>query len=653
MQSKISFFNKTLFIKNIVRFSPMQIVYLIILICYLPLTLGFELRALDFENETIESICYTLLMHFNAGVILGLSVVFSLIFAIMVFGFLFKAKSANMMHAFPLDRKTIFISSYLSGIVSLIMPQIITAIVSAIVIAPYEIAGCGICLKWALIAISYSFIMFSIATFCCMLSGHVVGAISFFAFFNIIYDAIYALYSLIVSEFVFGIDESVLFSNGFDNVFTPIAYLADKVEMAFASYDAANIRIQMAALRINGKGALAVYLIIAAVIVCASFAIYKHRRIESASDIISVKPMNPIVRTILTHVVSLLVAAIMYELYISTNGKLYYEGIMVTEQDFALFIVIFIIFSIIIFFIVEMILKKSFKIFYKKKFLEWGIVCICSVVIMLIIKGGALGVASYVPDSSDIKYAGVADQYNLSADASVELDTANIEKIIALHDTIINNAETYRDYLLENYYSDQCNIRYITIRYVLNNGKLISRTYSIPYSEEIASDDDSAYSILYTILNDKETYIRSEFGADYEQIDIKSADVTDDYYTYYDDDVDSDDSSFANMHLNATDATKLYQAYIEDIRQGDYVEKLMDVNDSDMEIYTMHFGISATYDKNIAVNSLWNTYYYDDNNGTQINKEIYVTSEFTNTINTLIELGVIDSADDLIDDVLE
>lgn len=93
MQSVKSYFNPTLFRKNLTRFWPIWGVYLFIWLLVLPLYL-LNLRGYD-EAFPLAAL--------QAGLFLGL--IFGVLSAMAVFSYLYNNKSVQFVHALPITRR--------------------------------------------------------------------------------------------------------------------------------------------------------------------------------------------------------------------------------------------------------------------------------------------------------------------------------------------------------------------------------------------------------------------------------------------------------------------------------------------------------------------------------------------------------------------
>ena len=118
MKSRISFFEKAVFRKDITRFAPLWAIYLIGgLLVMMTIVSGrnyyYASRALA---ETI-------------GPFSILNLIYALLCAQSLFGDLFNTRHCNALHALPPRRETWFVSHTVSGLLFSVVPHIIGAAV--------------------------------------------------------------------------------------------------------------------------------------------------------------------------------------------------------------------------------------------------------------------------------------------------------------------------------------------------------------------------------------------------------------------------------------------------------------------------------------------------------------------------------------------
>ena len=142
MKSKTSFFNFTLVRKNIVRFSPIWITYLVIFIVGLPLIMGVTLSSQPADLHTTPAMD----MAYYAGTVLEIvgpiaACIYGLCLAMALCSYLYSARSVGLYHSLPIRRSGLFGSNYLSGLLLIAGPNAIVALLAALV----TLAGGGFC----------------------------------------------------------------------------------------------------------------------------------------------------------------------------------------------------------------------------------------------------------------------------------------------------------------------------------------------------------------------------------------------------------------------------------------------------------------------------------------------------------------------------
>ena len=105
MRSKISFFNRTIFRKNITHFWPIWALYSILCIWSMPIYSYFNLRNYNGAGLTATEQSYMKVINVLEGFDLSMNAwvifIFSISSAVAVFSYLYTSRSVNMIHALP------------------------------------------------------------------------------------------------------------------------------------------------------------------------------------------------------------------------------------------------------------------------------------------------------------------------------------------------------------------------------------------------------------------------------------------------------------------------------------------------------------------------------------------------------------------------
>ena len=125
MQSKTSFFNKTVYKKNLTRFAPVWAGYALCLVLGVALLYvnGGSDKQYHFANNYISDL-------FSVMAVVNLA--YGLIAAQLLFGDLFNSRMCNMLHAFPVKRESWFVTNVASGLTFSLVPTGLLALVAVL-----------------------------------------------------------------------------------------------------------------------------------------------------------------------------------------------------------------------------------------------------------------------------------------------------------------------------------------------------------------------------------------------------------------------------------------------------------------------------------------------------------------------------------------
>ena len=555
MKSKTSFFNRTIFIKNILRFWPMWVLYLIILFFMLPVSLYRNTNPDFFAQKELaesqlKSVANVVNNSINANFILV--VVMAIIFALLIFGYLYNAKSCNMIHALPVSRKELFTTGYLNGLLFLIGPQILMFLISLIVCIINHVTNVEPILYWLVFSVIASFLFLSAAVFCCMLSGNVIAALVYYVAGNFIYVAIRFLVWAVISTVNYGM-EYLLYNpaGGRDNVFSPVVYLVSRVGVRTVS-DADGTAVAVA---VKGMPAMLFYLIPAVLLLIFAAIFYQKRQLECAGDIVAFRWMNPVFRWVIAFTGGVGLGLVFAGVFFSSDRK--YAAILILFSAGM---------TLVFFFLAEMILKKRFRIFRKKIWLE-GIISAAAVLLLVCaVDADLFRVERRIPDVSQVQAALLeAPAYDVVATAPEK-----IEMLEDAHQSTLDHKKEYEDVYYDNqsYYAENGTWMEMTtysITYYLKDGRSLKRRYTIPAGEEYREDPSSAISLMNRLQRDPEEFLKYSICKNYENVTYTGASMDVVSYDPSDGAVYSD-----TRNMDQSQAQVLYEALVQDITEGNY-----------------------------------------------------------------------------------
>lgn len=143
----------------------------------------------------------------SPGVFLAL--LFAVLCAMAVFGYLYNHRSACWTHALPMRREALFTTQYLVGLSMMLLPPLAAAVLTAIVevsFLPMENWGEVLAapLTWPLAQCGLCLFFFSFAAFCAMFTGHILALPAFYGILNGLAAGLWFLVDALMNEFFYG-----------------------------------------------------------------------------------------------------------------------------------------------------------------------------------------------------------------------------------------------------------------------------------------------------------------------------------------------------------------------------------------------------------------------------------------------------------------
>lgn len=564
MSLKTSFFNKTVIKKNVTSFWPVSVFYGIILAIVYPwmyyirrnLEYNESINTKELAGDVISEGVYT-----NTFLI----VFFSILLAVLVFGYLFKSRNANMMHAFPVTRTELFVSNYAAAFILMIVPNIIVMALFGFMLFKDGCSAFIIYLFASLLINVLQFIFFfGIACAVVMLTGQGVVAVIFYYIVQFVYAVCYLLIFALENIFLYGL--SMCEPRFVDSPLFFMSYIVRHVDI---SYD-----VDERIMSMNGLYVVALYALAGIIITGLAWYMYQKRHIEKSGDFIIFNWFKYVFKYGAALVLGILIAIAVVSLM--TYSAM---SIAVNAKSFVLFLIVVAICVAIIYISVEMLIRKSFRVFNQKMFIQCaGCIVVCYAVISLV-KADAFGVESYVPDAEDVEYVTVNGEaeYNNVFDTEEE-----IKSIVDMHEKVIDNIDTIkREHVNVTY---NCIYQFITIEYTLKNGKEVKRDYTFTCNEDVKDEIRPLYEQFEMLCyNNAESKIKGIFGRDYATKEFEVKDCSLEYQVKKKDVFDWDSVSIS---LNKEMASKLVNAVIEDIRNSNLLITRAKMEDEDY-YYTM------------------------------------------------------------------
>ena len=496
MRSATSYFNFTLFRKNLSRFWPIWGLYSLIWLVLLPVNL-----LTDGDYLTLARTRLIPLQFVNGtSAALALAFCFGILCAMAVFSYLYSSRSVGLLHALPMRREGLFLTNYLSGLAFMVLPNLAVFFLSLLVEAAFGVLVFSSLFVWLVTACFYCLFFYSFAVFCAMFTGHILALPAFYGILNFLVMGLCFLVNDMAQRFLFGFTGAAWMET-LGLYLTPVAYLASGVRVSY--YDGPAPSYDQVAF-LSGLGRVFLVGLIGLVLAALALAVYRRRQLETAGDVVSVAWVRPVFR----YGVAFCCAIALGNLFDSIFDSLLPDGAwtllfwMLLWGAFGCFVAV-------------MLLRKSFWVFKT----SWKGCCVflaCLTAAMCLMELDGFGFESRVPDPARVQTAYV---YNVrtypSDDASWAQFTADdpesIALVTALHERIVSEkARLEDDYNLyaTGYTTEADGVEVQTedwkdvrLSYVMTDGDVMYRDYTVPVTGEELAEEGSISTLLQALFN--------------------------------------------------------------------------------------------------------------------------------------------------------
>ncbi len=567
--------SKTLIRSDWRRFWPVAFLYAFISFFMLPLLLWINGRAQYGESA------YVGVLHAaetTLGVLPGfvtLNFFFGLFVAMAVYSYLMTGRSVGLMHALPVSRERQFLGHFAAGLSMLTAANLLTVLLAVLM----EIVTGGVdissLLVWLAVTEVSGFFFLSFGSLCAMITGWLLAVPVIYLGLNFVVAA----YRLILGALA-----DILYRNLDYTAFSPaiVEWLTPLVRLINASGQL----YQYTTLRPGESGtvtakpellpALAVYAAAGLAMAGLALVLYRRRHSETAGDAVAFRPLKPVVRYVISVAAGL------------TLGTLVHQMIHWDSRNVVTLILWQMLMGTLTYCAVEMLLRKSYKIFDRRT--AAGLLALW--LVMAGICGGmkldVFGLEKWTPAPEKVEAVQVYGSF-MSAEAD---DPDTIKAAIELHKALTDDGGQ-----LTGEGRGVWNVEYR-----LKNGTEARRTYNVNL------DNPAVYQAMTALMNRPE---------------IRRGLLMDDYGRFGDTFTGGYASCYTNdrdVVLSAEQCLKLYRALEADMGR--------DVSPETQLCTASNIWVELTTTE-----------------GDYILRQI--RPDCADTIAVLLELGVIDSEEDL------
>ena len=545
MRSGTSFFNWTVFKKNILRFWPVWAAYSAIWFIAMPLDalMMLQLEAANRQYPDAGGFLERFARNAVPGmteVSLFMAVVFGALAAMAVCSHLYNAKSANLFGALPIRREGQFLTHYLAGLAFLIVPNVVVFLLTLVIEAAGGAVFMSELLFWLWVTCGESLFFYSMAVFCGMFTGHILALPAFYGIFNALAAALYYLLRAVFDSFYYGFGGFENGVSGFVAWLTPVLKLARGIGVYSYGYGDDLIMAE----RFEGEGIVAVYAIVAVVLAVGSFFLDRARRLESAGEVVSVRCMRPVFKYSVA-----VCSGLFFGMLTAQIVYMHEPGLMISMVAWA----------VVGYFVAQMLLDKTFKVFHKWK---GGLAVVGAFVLMFLVVGFDLtGYETRVPTADQVEsvqiYGLCVNRLGDDGDFldAVTHDPELIEGAILLHQAAVDRRDADQPAGMEG--------AQMNLTYHLKSGSTLTRSYTIWVDTTQAEQEGSAAWAIQQIYDDRDLYWTA-YGFEEAERRMAEEGYRLDEVQYVNGNGEFED----NVYYAGKDAQALYEAVKEDFKAG-------------------------------------------------------------------------------------
>lgn len=601
MQSKRSFFNRTLFRKNLSRSWPL---WGLLSLAGAMIPLYFLLEITRFPDAALEPWEFVSVLYEAATIFApGFTACYAILCAMLVWGYLFNSRSISLFHALPVDRTCLFITNTLSGLTMIAIPYTVTAFLICLLAAVWGFFDLVAVLNTILAVVFLAVTFFGLATLCAMLTGHIFVLPAFYLLANILTPVLEGLICSMSQLFLVGISSAATRFNFLSPLVQIYTSFTTRSTLA-GSYDTAT------AAALQGLWVVALYALAGLGMLALAWLLYKRRHSECAGDVVAFRWMRPVFRYGTALLSGLTVGMMLYFLlWESIFQKGNYADPVPMFSCMALG-------GLLGYYAASMLIEKSRRVF-RGSLLSAAIVCVGAAALCFLVSTDIFGVERRVPELSEIESVQLEDRSISSGPFDPENYPEQVKEILAFHQALVDDRDHIRNYV-PNWDEEEGKTfsHYIWLTYQLTDGTVLRRQYDLWFTKDRAEIPGTYEALLGAFYEDpvvRKSDILIPEGASISNIDVLT-DLTRGYLT------DSSDRIPEN-------AEPLYAALLKDADEGNIPAK----------------NVMASY--SMSASSIWFNMEYRtplspwDGTFSYGYKQVHIHPQMTNTLNALVELG--------------
>ena len=495
MQSKTSFFNRTLFRKNLSRYWPLWgfASFVGFLAPAALLVRVIQSGETSVAPLRVREIYYYLV----ADAVPIVSIAYAILCAMAVWSYLYHPRSVSMMHSLPIRREGLFLTNLLSGLAMMAIPYLVAGGLGTLLFA-----CCGGFDAWGTLAtilavIGQSVTFFGLATFCAFLTGNIFALPVLYFLLNFLAPLGDWLCNLFARGFLFGFTADY---SGTVDFLCPMVYLTQRLyvnsEYETVRDSALEYQNRLTSVTLENAWLIAAYAAAGLVFLALAYLLYRRRESERAGDVVAVRVFRPVFRFGVAALSALLGGRLLYALL----WESFQAGDTFTPVPLAICLIVA---GLIGYYAASMLLAKSLRVFRGSAVGALCLVAACAA-FCAGMRYDLFGIERRIPDQNEITQLEIylaRNTYYLTPEDQPELlsGAQDLQRtLIAQKDLIRSNYETYRHGGSSSDPDASTNIRYV---YTLKNGATVERFYTVSFARSDLQTSGSYANVMDSFVN--------------------------------------------------------------------------------------------------------------------------------------------------------
>ena len=485
MKSKISFFNKGLSLSLLRRSWPIWTSYFAVLLFMVPANLMSITQYREYRSPESAQYLYNNLnrsmLESGTNVVI-LSFFACVLVAMAMYGFMYNNRSTSMYCSLPIKRETVYSTAFITGLVPMVISDLLIALICFVFLSGDGMVEPVNIWLFLAMAVMGNICFFGFAAFCSVLTGNLF-----------ILPAVYVVLNLAVLLAESGIQSALntlVYGYSYEGVslsfLSPIAQLTNslRVETVYERMADGGMR-DSGEYILHGMGALGAYCAAGLVFAFFGLLLYRRRRMETVSDVVSIPVLKPIFKYCMCFGVSLCFAAAMYDMVFARS--------FTAETEALAYLALMLAGAFIGYFVAEMLMQKTLRVF-RGKWKGFLVSCLILCAFIGIAEFDLTGYEKRLPELDEVEYVSLS-YYN---GASFHEDE-NISAAYDLHRLIVDSKYV-------NEHAENPNWIYLTY-FAPDDSVVLTRRFPISFDLVQKRDEESPVNALGRIINVQEAII--------------------------------------------------------------------------------------------------------------------------------------------------